>query len=220
MFFFSIEYSFWTFSSVHAFFFPRPFLCPLNLLCEHAPPLRRAVCTAALAVMLALHGPRANPPQTEIARLRSVIVKRISPYTAPRIILFGCHTRCSRQVHRVALLAQGPTQRSSPTTMRALIRSAIASVGAQAQFVLLVVAGRAVVRLVADVRVPGSVGIEGAESAATCVAAAGDGGAFVGAGGGAVVAVFELGDLVAKPALDAPRSWSRAAVRVGFIAKR
>lgn len=92
--------------------------------------------------------------------------------------------------------------------MRALVRSAIATVGAQAQFVLLVVPGWAVVRLVADMRVPGSVGVEGAKAAATCVAAAGDGGTFVGAGGGAVVAVLEFGDLVAKPALDAAGSWS------------
>lgn len=103
--------------------------------------------------------------------------------------------------------------------MRALVRSAIATVGAQAQFVLLVVTGRAVVRLVADVRVPSGVGIEGAKAAATCVAAAGDRGTFVGAGGGAVVAVLEFGDLVAKPALDAAGSRS-GAVRVGFIAKR
>lgn len=173
--------------------------------------------------MLALHRPRADPPQTEITRLRGVIVKGISPYTTPRIklgpFLFGCHPRCRRQIHRVALLPQGPTQRAAPTTMRALVRSAIASIGAQAQFVLLVVTGRAVVRLVADVSVPGSVGIQGAEAAAACVVAAGDGGAFVRAGGGAIVAVFEFGDLVAKPALDAAGSWGRA-VRVGFIAER
>lgn len=103
--------------------------------------------------------------------------------------------------------------------MRALIRSAIATVGTQAQFVLLVVSGWAVVRLVADVRVPGSVGIKGAEAAAACVAATGDRGTFVGAGGGAVVAILEFGDLVAQPALDAAGPWS-GAVRVGFIAKR
>lgn len=102
--------------------------------------------------------------------------------------------------------------------MRALVRSAIPSIGAQAELVLLVVSGRAVVRLVADVRVPGCVGIERAKAAAACVGPAGDGGAFVGAGGGAVVAVLELCDLVAEPALDAAGARG-GAVRVGFAAE-
>lgn len=103
--------------------------------------------------------------------------------------------------------------------MRALVRSAIASVGAQAQLVLLVVSGRAVVGLVADMGVPGGVGVEGAEAGSAWIGAAGDGGAFVSAGGGAVVAVLELCDLVAEPALDAAGARGGAAESVGSTAE-
>lgn len=72
------------------------------------------------------------------------------------------------------------------------------------ELLLLVVAAGAVgVRLGVDARVPRLVGVEGPEAAASGARGAAERSALVGTGGGAVVAIPELADLVVEPADNA-----------------
>lgn len=86
----------------------------------------------------------------------------------------------------------------------------------KAQLLLLIVPSRSVVvGLVADPGVPGLVRVERAEAAAPAPARA-RGATLVRAGGGPVVALLELADLVVEPADDAAWCRGRRAVGVGF----
>lgn len=178
-------------------------------------------------MMLALHRPRTHPPKAEITRLRRIVVKRVpARAAAPRVpvrLVRGHHARRRRQIHRIATIIrlQRPAERpAAPAVRSALVCGTVAPVRAQAQLMLVVVAvaRRAVVGLVADMGVPGGVRVEGAEAAASATRAGGR--ALVGAGGGAVVVTaLELGDLVAEPALEAASARGGAVGVVGVAAE-
>lgn len=144
----------------------------------------------AAGLVSVFHRPGADAAQA----LGVVVVKGIvAAAGAPRglsspleiqVVVVVVAARRGGQVHVVA------------TAAAAVVLGAVAATAGRQ--LLLVVA--VVVGFVADARVPGLVGVEGAVGAARAAV-----GRLVGAGGGAVVAVLELADLVVEPAYDAAR---------------